>query len=295
MMELVTIPASHYCEKARWALDACGLKYTESGYAPLLHWAATRRRFGTRLVPVLVETSKEGGETRESVTPDSSAILQRLSQVPEHEWLYPNERARELEAQLSGRLGVHTRKLAYCHVLTSWRLAYKILVGPLTGLQKVLATLLFPLLLQALRRAFQVGPATEQRSFALVREMLDEVSEMLGDEPVGSRFLAGPCMPFSAADIAFCSMVSIVVMPEPEQWTSGRFLNRYWLSPESTSRLESLRATKAGQFVLHCYANYRLVRISQLPEAAPASEPALSTPAHLIVHRCVKTERVAAR
>ena len=34
---LITIPPSHYCEKARWALDYAGISYREEGHPPLLH------------------------------------------------------------------------------------------------------------------------------------------------------------------------------------------------------------------------------------------------------------------
>ena len=45
---LITIPLSHYCEKARWGLDRVGLQYREQPHAPLL----SRLAGGT--VPVLV-------------------------------------------------------------------------------------------------------------------------------------------------------------------------------------------------------------------------------------------------
>src|SRR4051794_40378378 len=51
---LVTIPFSHYCEKARWALDRAGVPYTEDGHLPLFHYAATRRAGAGRTVPALV-------------------------------------------------------------------------------------------------------------------------------------------------------------------------------------------------------------------------------------------------
>ncbi len=40
---LITIPLSHYCEKARWALDRVALPYREEPHAPLLHRLATKR------------------------------------------------------------------------------------------------------------------------------------------------------------------------------------------------------------------------------------------------------------
>ena len=40
---LVTIPISHFCEKARWALDRAGVAYEEQRHLPALHRVAVRR------------------------------------------------------------------------------------------------------------------------------------------------------------------------------------------------------------------------------------------------------------
>src|SRR4051812_44721934 len=51
---LITIPISHYCEKARWALDRAGLDYVERPHLQVFHWAAVRRAGGGKTAPVLV-------------------------------------------------------------------------------------------------------------------------------------------------------------------------------------------------------------------------------------------------
>ena len=38
---LVTIAFSHFCEKARWALDHAGVRYVEERYAPVAHLVGT--------------------------------------------------------------------------------------------------------------------------------------------------------------------------------------------------------------------------------------------------------------
>ena len=42
-MQLVTIGFSHYCEKARWALDRYGLTYDEERTLPGMHLKAVKR------------------------------------------------------------------------------------------------------------------------------------------------------------------------------------------------------------------------------------------------------------
>ena len=54
MLRLITIPISHYCEKARWALDRAGIAYREERHVQLVHRVAARRAGGGSTVPVLV-------------------------------------------------------------------------------------------------------------------------------------------------------------------------------------------------------------------------------------------------
>ena len=51
---LVTIPISHYCEKARWALDRAAIPYREEPHVQVVHIAMARRAGGGRTVPVLI-------------------------------------------------------------------------------------------------------------------------------------------------------------------------------------------------------------------------------------------------
>ncbi len=71
---LVTISFSHYCDKARWALDHAGLAYREEAHLPGFHAPAVARAGGTRTTPVLV--------TDEGVLPDSKDILAWADRQP---------------------------------------------------------------------------------------------------------------------------------------------------------------------------------------------------------------------
>ena len=95
---LITIPLSHYCEKARWALDRVALSYREEPHAPLLHRLATQRNeAGT--VPVLVHGS--------SRFIDSTAILVHADAVCGGDLLYPRDAA--LRARLPHSRNSSTR------------------------------------------------------------------------------------------------------------------------------------------------------------------------------------------
>ena len=59
---LITMPHSHYSEKARWALDRLALPYREEPHVPMLHRLATTRNGGGS-VPVLVHGRRRFVET----------------------------------------------------------------------------------------------------------------------------------------------------------------------------------------------------------------------------------------
>jgi glutathione S-transferase len=50
---LITIPISHYSEKARWAMDYLKIPFQEVAHMPPFHRGATKKYQGTS-VPVLV-------------------------------------------------------------------------------------------------------------------------------------------------------------------------------------------------------------------------------------------------
>ena len=91
-LRLITIPPSHYCEKARWALDYLGVPYREEGHPPLLHRWAVKTAAGRRTTPVLV-----AGDT---VLSDSTDILQYLDTTYVEGWRpYPRDSQLRVEAE----------------------------------------------------------------------------------------------------------------------------------------------------------------------------------------------------
>ncbi len=82
MLRLITIPISHYCEKARWALERAGLSYREERHVQGVHRIAPRHAGGGSTVPVLV--------TPESVIGESEAILEWVdARTPPERRLFP--------------------------------------------------------------------------------------------------------------------------------------------------------------------------------------------------------------
>ena len=84
VVRLVTIPISHFCEKARWALARAGVPYREERHVQGIHMLAARRAGGGSTVPVLV--------TDDGVLGESADILAWADErTPAHERLYPED------------------------------------------------------------------------------------------------------------------------------------------------------------------------------------------------------------
>ena len=147
---LITVPLSHYCEKARWGLDRVVLPYREEPHAPLLHRLATRRNHGGT-VPVLVHGS--------SRFIDSTDILLHADAVCGGDLLYPRDTAlrREvdaLEEQFDTQLGPHTRRWAYQQLLPHTKLLRSLWSREASRLEARLVPVITPLVRRLVRVAY---------------------------------------------------------------------------------------------------------------------------------------------
>ena len=110
---LITIAISHYCEKARWALDYLEIDYVESAHAPPFHRQYTSCHGGSS-VPVLVTENK--------AFTDSKDILHYLDSISDHQKLYPADlglrsRVETWEKLFDEKLGIATRTVGYYYAL----------------------------------------------------------------------------------------------------------------------------------------------------------------------------------
>ncbi len=242
---LITIPLSHYCEKARWALDRVALPYREEPHAPLLHRLATKRKDGGT-VPVLVH----GG--RRFI--DSTDILVHADAVSDGHLLYPRDAAlrREvdgLEEQFDTHLGPHTRRWAYAELLSQPKLLLSVWSRGVPQLEANLLPLLTPVARRLVRAAYKITPESALRSLERVRNVFQQVDERLSN---GHRFLAGER--FTAADLTFAALAAPVLFPAEYRAVHPA------LSDVSTAMREEvlrLRDTDAGRFALRLFSEER--------------------------------------
>lgn len=245
MNRLLTIPVSHFCEKARWALDRAKVPYAEEGHAPILHWRATAP-LRTRTVPVLI--------TPGAVLQSSSEIVRWAdARCLPGEHLFPNEVAarrevEELEAHFDAKLGPAARRWAYFHLLPDRARALDVLGTGIPSSERRLLTEGWPLIRRAMQRGMGVTAEGAARSLERLRAIFAEVSARLSD---GRSFLVGDR--FSVADLTFVSLALPVLAPHQFPWIPPLET----LAPAMRAEMQAFRATAAGQFALRVYREER--------------------------------------
>ncbi len=248
-LRLISIPVSHYCEKARWALERAGLPYREIRHVQVFHYAATLWHARSLYAPVLL--------TPEGPITDSTEILHyadRNTQAAPR--LFPNdpaERARvqEWEDVFDEVLGVEVRRWMY-HVGFTQLGRPRMLALAAQGTPAWQGALMKPLLRLAeayVRFRLDIDASTVQAGLQRVREVFARVDTELSD---GRRFLTGDR--FTAADLTFASLSSFVLMP-PRYGV--RLLELEELPEDMRRTVDSFRETRAGRFALGLYERER--------------------------------------
>ena len=240
--KLITIAFSHYCEKARWALDRSGVAYVEEQHLPVFHYLATYRNGAKRTVPVLID-----GKT---IVRDSTDIIAWAdkhrpgSLIP----ISGADDALAIEDDLDNHFGPATRRWAYYHLVPERRADPYIVEGA-PRWQKTLLKLSRPIAASWLRRSLKLDEAGVARSLAKIERTLARVDEIVGD---GRRYLAGDR--FTVADLTFAALASPILLP-PEH--PAQTIPLDLLPPAARDQVEAWRARPAGQFALSLYARER--------------------------------------
>jgi glutathione S-transferase len=244
---LITIPPSHYCEKARWALELAGVAYAEERHPPLLHLRAVRAAGGRHSTPVL--------RGHGVVLADSTDILEHLQRRHGGRWSpYPLDSQRRLEAAeleecFDTRLGPHTRRIAYFHLLQRRDLFLRSVLAGVGRGERALFRALGPLPAFLMRRGMNITADGAARSLARVREVFAEVGERLA---AGRPYLVAGA--FTAADLSFAALAAPVILP---RGYGSPLPSLDELPGELLALVEDLRATPAGEFALRMYRDHR--------------------------------------
>ncbi len=249
-VRLTTIPFSHYCEKARWALDHAGADYVERRVLPGFHVPAvawdgrgSRGRWDKAGSPYSTPLLRLDDGT---VLRDSAAIVRWAA----GEVLVPSPEVGRVEAALHDTLGVWTRWLAYRFLLDRPELLVWVAEHNVGAAQAGAFRVLRPLLVGRLRAALGIDPARTERVVARIFAALDDV-----EARAAGAYLVGDW--FTAADLALACMLAPLVLPP----AYGASLPPPELLPDGYRALvERARAHPAGDRALRLFADHRARR-----------------------------------
>jgi glutathione S-transferase len=188
---LIVLAPSHYCERARWALEHAGLAYREERWAVGLHVRRAKRIAPRSALPILV-----AGDT---VVQGSGAIL---------DWTGLPGGLPDLERRFEERIGVLVRQFIYAAMLGDPASGVReALFDGLDPGEARLAGLLWPVTRRLMALGMNARPALVPRLQREVEGELDWFEGRLGDR----AYLDGDG--FGRADITAASLLAPLARP----------------------------------------------------------------------------------
>jgi len=251
---LITIGFSHYCEKARWALDRAGVPYVEESHVPLLHWRSSYAAGGGRTVPVLV--TPNDGTLRESTDILRWADGRGAALYPSA----PEERA-EVDrwvARFDTQVGPAARRIIYAVLLDGPPdFVNRLLRSTATPMERRILPLAAPLVRRAIRRGLGVTPEGAARSRERLETIVTEVETLLLH---GRHFLVGER--FTAADLTFAALMAPLVQPAEQP---GERVPEAETPQDVRSLVDAWRGRRVGEWVQTLYRDERARRLASAP------------------------------
>ncbi|MAR90105.1 MAG: glutathione S-transferase N-terminal domain-containing protein [Pseudomonadota bacterium] len=203
-LTLYQFPISHFCEKARWALDFKALDYTTKNLLPGQHVKVIRRLAAQSSVPVLEHEGRSIQGSEQILTYlDEKFPARKLTPVNSGE----AQAALEWERYLDKEIGVHVRRYVYQTLLQHPSLVTGFFAtgGPFWW--RPWLRLIYPKLVTVMRKRMNINPATAAESKQRVLMALERLNDSVGD----SGYLVGAG--FSRADLTAAALLAPLFMP----------------------------------------------------------------------------------
>ncbi len=262
---LVQFRASHYNEKARWALDYKGIPHLRRTLLPGKHMGEARQLTGQTALPILILNGK--------AIHDSTRIIAALEEVFPNPPLYPRDaalrrRALELEDFFDEELGPHARRLFFVACLPHTVYMAHVFDAEENFLSRWLYRGLLALMKSRLSRRMRLDPESVENSRQKVQQALSRLEQEI--QPSG--YLVGD--DFSVADLTAAAMLSVVARPPERQDLPSR------PRPRTLQELENqFKDRPAYKWVRDIYRRHRGPWI-KVPVSPPATQ-ALASAARL--------------
>jgi glutathione S-transferase len=201
---LITFGISHYCEKARWALDWHGVDYDEIVCPP--GWniiLAKLRGAKDTKVPFLLDHKR--------VIEGSGAIIDWADeQAQDSSRRLTSTNALEIERRADDGIGINARRLFYAGILPQApHLIKPAFSANYSPMHRLIGHITWPLTPRIIMMKYEIRPDAAQESRAKLDVELDWLDGLLAD---GRQYLSGDR--FSRADITVASLLAPLAPPE---------------------------------------------------------------------------------
>ena len=247
VLRLITIPISHFCEKARWALDRAGIAYREERHVQGIHQVVARRAGGGSTVPVLI--------TPDAALTESEQIIAWADEhTPAEHRLYLSELGAREEAErlcrrFDSELGPRARRLIYVHMLRERELLLRFNNVGVPRWEDRLLRLGWPVVARYAKWDLGIQKGIEVEDEDVVWRELDFVADLLAD---GRPYLCGDR--FGAADLTFAALAAAAIVPP----IYGTPLPQPDELPARTAALvERAREHPAGRYAMRLFSDHR--------------------------------------
>ena len=248
MITLYQFQFSHFCEKARWALDYKGLSYRIENLLPGLHLRTIRDLAPLSTVPVIRD-----GET---VVQDSTEIIDHLDRHYPQALLTPEslpqaEAARDRELDLAARIGIPLRLWLFRYLLDDRETALRIMLDEVKAKERMLFERMFPKMREHMLLTMNINETSANRAKETFSAALKELDEQVTKAPflIADRF--------SRVDLTACSLLSPFCTPRLDDTQAAELL------PRAVSDLRGAhRERPYFNWVLETYRKYRATPVS---------------------------------
>lgn len=204
MLSLYQFPISHFCEKARWALDYKNLEHTNINLLPGIHAYKVKKLAGSSQVPVL--------KHNDTIVQGSANIIDYLDGTFTHNRLTPDDRelkqkASEWEHFADNKIGPQVRLVVY-HILLDYP---EIVIpmftqdGPFYG--PLLIRKMFPKMQYKMREYMNIDANNAAKANNELLKVVDDLANHYADH----EFMVGDS--FTRADLTAAALLAPVAMP----------------------------------------------------------------------------------
>lgn len=243
---LITIPVSHYCEKARWGLIRAQIPFIEQPHMPPFYRFATGKA-GGQSVPVLI--------TENEVLIDSDAILKWTDQHGTNQAkLYPNDldqlqQVENLVKQFNLVLAPAIRQWVYFYTLDLAKVVKPLWCAGTPWYEQLLFPIMYKQICAAITKGYQINSDSAAKAYQHISQTFSTVDHLLAD---GRNYLVGD--QFTAADLTFATLAAPIFSP-PQY--SIKLPDLAELPLEMSTKMQQFQATTAGKFGLRLYQEHQ--------------------------------------